>query len=778
MTDAAVEALASSCVALRVLLLAHVRRLTDRALAACARSELPLQALDLSGNTSVTDAAVRALCAACRDLRDLRLHGCDRLSRRALRSCAAELLPLTQPLAAAGGGDNAGLQLCGLPKAHAALLSTLEREFCGALTLQTRFRRWRRARFSVQFLAQRRVLRESRAAAKIQRCVRAFLSWRGFLHLLHAGKSVEAVVLVQARARGLLARKEVAAKRRRESRAATKIQRCYRPHFAARMRVHGHCAREVQRVFRGFKARRYRDQLVLQRRESAASRIARWFRGCRRQQHMRERSRWLVRKVRSLQSQWRVHVRRKRLRAHVGYYRRRAVKIQSAWRRKLAGLRVAALRERATAAATAIQRVFRGHAARKWARRHRAEGGAAATRIQSHWRRYAGRSAFLAARVRVVRMQRMARYALAVRKARSVVRGAVDRHRQLAARELQRAYRGHLGRRRAALFRKIRSAKAARKGQHATHALLRRRFVRRGAALRVQRWIRAVLARRRMLKLRRWRQFLAASRVQRYLRRWMQRLRVRRRREAQSHAALAIERVFRGHRGRVRVHRERHAQRCQRAALAIQRVFRGHRGRAQFRAERRASHAAARMLQRAFRGRQARKLYEISLAVKALRAKEQYDRSLLGWLDAQRNPMDELYRRARLPRERAVLAELLAKWSANRGAEERALRKTRREGRAGAWPQADELAGNALALRRKLFGVTENVYATRQELLARQQRRAQLEAQLRDRRASIAAFRRELADAVAAKRMLEGAEVLALLEAHGLAPTTAATKGD
>lgn len=205
-------------------------------------------------------------------------------------------------------------------------------------------------------------------------------------------------------------------------------------------------------------------------------------------------------------------------------------------------------------------------------------------------------------------------------------------------------------------------------------------------------------------------------------------------------------------------------------------MYRGYRGRCAFRHLHRESHAAASLLQRAFRTRQARKLYEISLAVKALKAKEQYDKSLMGWIDTMRNPMEELYRRARIPREKAVLEELKAKWEAHRAAEEKALRKLQRQchaaesgaGDESAWRRANEAVANELAVRRKLYGVTENVYTTHQELRERSARRAALSNQLEELRARVAAFKRGLREAAAAKRMLDAAEVAELLREFGL----------
>lgn len=310
MTDIAVEALTACCFELRVLLVAHVRGITDRSLEACAFTKLPLRVLDLSGNTNITDDGILKLGAACQLLQDVRLNGCDRLSQKIVKRCSTELLPFTRPFSAASliktiatGGGNVALTLAGLPASQVALLTQLEIQYRSALTLQAKFRKWSQKHFSVQFLARRRLLREARAAKKIQRCVHDFLAWRRFLHLLQVGRNVEIVVYVQAHTRGCLARHAVKVKRLRKNRAARVIQRGYRPHYATRMRVRNYYASEIQRLYRGHCARQLLKQLIRERQDAAATQIATWYRKCRRQQEMRERSRWLVRKIRSVQGQ-------------------------------------------------------------------------------------------------------------------------------------------------------------------------------------------------------------------------------------------------------------------------------------------------------------------------------------------------------------------------------------------------------------------------------------------------------------------------------------------
>jgi hypothetical protein len=759
---------------LRVLLLANTRGITDRALTALAITKIPLELLDLSGNTRVTDEGLLALCTGCQQLQELRLKGCDRLSQKAVKRCSDGLLPFTKPFTTASlvktvaaGGGNAAMVLAPLPRAHVDLLRLMQTQYEAAAVLQHRFRKWRSQRFTVHFLAHRRLVRETRAARKIQKCVREFLARRRFQHLLSLKENVSKIVYVQAHARGNRARRQVRTWRFTANVAVRRIQRCYRPHHVARMRLRGFNAREIQRVYRGFLGRRRYRQLIYERKLACAGKIWRWYRRCLNYREFQRRSRWLVEKIRSIQGQWRKYQRRRNLTTFLAYYRDAAIKIQSVWRRKLAMWHVGAMRVETNAAALTIQRVFRGHRARKRVAFYRALATNTAIVIQTQWRRYRARKRYLHERGLVVHTQQMLRYARTVTRIRSVVRQAVAKHRQEAAVDIQRCYRGMRGRKRAVLFRKIRSAKYARKGQTATQALVRRQFTSKGAALCIQRWIRRVLARRKVLKIRRWRRFLAVQCLQRYLKEWIKKLRLSRTREAKTHAAADIQRVFRGRRGRVHFKAEQHRQRCLKAAKLFQRVYRGHLGRKRFAQIFAAKTSAASLLQRAYRTRQARKFYEISRAVAALKAKEQHDRSLLGRLEARRNPMDELYRRAKLPREKELLSNLKEKWQAHRTLEERAVRKLRREC-AAVWSNADEVIGNQYAVRRKLYGVTENVYSTHRELEQRKSVRTSLEEELKGLKTRVRAFKRAMREAVESRRMLEGGEVHDLLKEQGL----------
>ncbi|KAG2771124.1 hypothetical protein PC129_g20859 [Phytophthora cactorum] len=773
-TDFATEALASRCFQLKILLLSNTRGITDRTLTALAFTKIPLEILDLSGNTRVTDEGLLVLCTSCQQIQELRLKGCDRLSQKAVKRCNDNLLSLTKPFMTASlvktlatGGGNSAMVLEPLPQVHINLLRSMQTQYEAAVVLQTRFRKWKNKNFTIQFLANRRLLRETRAARKIQKCVRDFLAWRRFLHLLSLKESVAKIAFVQAHARGNRARREFRTWHFTANFAVHRIQKSYRRHYVVRLNIRNYNAREIQRVYRGYLGRQRYKRRIYERKLECAGKIWQWYRKCLNYREFRARSQWLVEKIYSIQGQWRKYKRRQNFTKYMAYYRSAAIKIQSAWRRKLAMWHVSSMRIEMNAAALMIQRVFRGYLARNRVVFYRTVATKTATVIQSQWRRYCARKLYLYKRGLIVHTQQMIRYARIVRKCREIVRQAVAKHHNEAALNIQRCYRGMLGRKRAVLFRKIRNAKYARKGQNATQALLRRQFINKGAVLCIQHWIRSVNARRKMLKIRKRRRFLAVQCIQRYMKEWVKKLRQSCKREAKIHAVADIQRVFRGYQGRLYFKAERHRQRCLQAAQITQRIYRGRIGRKRFAQIFQAKTSAASMLQNIYRTRQARKLFEISKAVAALKAKEQHDRSLLGRLEARRNPMDELYRRAKLPREKEILTQLKEKWEAHQTLEERAVRKLKREC-VTVWTNADEIISNQYAVRRKLYGVTENVYATHRELEQRKKLHTSLEKELAELKSHVRAFKRTMREAVENKRMLEGHEVFDLLKEQGL----------
>lgn len=774
LTDIAIEALAACCFQLQVLLLANVKGVTDKSLLACALTKLPLTTVDLCSNTNITDTGLLALCTSCPTIQELCLKGCDRVAIKTLKLCSDTLLPFTKPLAQptlsqkiATGGASASMVLESLPSRQIDLLSLMASHYKSALVLQSKFRHWKQKEASLLFLSRRRLVREDRAATKIQKCVRNFLAWRRYLHLLSLEKNVGKIVFVQAHVRGNACRQLVRVLRFTFNRSARVIQRRCHPQIRAQLIIRNAQALTIQRVYRGFQGRQVFKTKVFERKLVAGHKIWSWYHRCKTRRDFQRRSLWLMAKIRSIQGQWRKFKRRRSLTKYLGFYRKRATLIQSVWRRALAREHVRKKRTQMNAAALTIQRMYRGFRARNYVKSYRILANRKATLIQSHWRRFQTTKRYQHYRSCLIKMQRMARYAHQVRLFRQVARRALMKHRNEAALTLQRHVRGWRGRKRALLYRKIRNAKFVRKGQNARQAMVRRALIQRGAALLIQSWIRRVQARRKMLRIRKWQRFLAAQCLQRYWKAWLRDLRLQQRREAKTHAAINIQRAFRGFRGRTSFKAERYRQQCLKSSRLIQRVYRGYRGRCSYKQTRKEKMGAALLLQRAYRSRHARKIYEITQAMAALKAKDKYEHSIRGWIDAKRNPMDELYRRAKLPREKAVLVALKDKWEANKVAEERAVRKFKREYH-NVWESANETIGNYYGVRRKLYGVTENVYSSNREFRERQERQVKLTGELVDIHSRVERFKTAIQEASATRRMLDGAEVFELLKAHGL----------
>jgi hypothetical protein len=337
-------------------------------------------------------------------------------------------------------------------------------------------------------------------------------------------------------------------------------------------------------------------------------------------------------KVKKFQTQWRVYSCRKKFRNYVRCYTSRATKIQSIIRMGLTIRRVRVMKITMNAAAINIQRIYRGFLSRKRLKQYAFLAHASSTKIQARWRGYINKKRYLRMRFVIIKHQQHFRHRYAVSKWRKTAYGAMAKRRHEAAICIQRHVRGRRGRKRAILFRKIRNAKLARKGQNAVQYMLREKLMKIGASVRIQRWVRRIRARRSMFRLRRWKRFAAAKRIQRQMNQWIAEVRTRRKRERKLHSALNIQRVFRGHLGRIIFKTEKCRQLVLKCAQIIQRVYRGHLGRNAFKKRKYDMVKAATMVQRMFRTRRSQKIYEISRAAKALKAKERYDKSILGRL--------------------------------------------------------------------------------------------------------------------------------------------------
>ncbi|KAF1323972.1 F-box protein containing lrr, partial [Globisporangium splendens] len=554
------------------------------------------------------------------------------------------------------------------------------------------------------------------------------------LEWINLSKNVNKIAFVQAHVRGNFARREVRLAKFIINRNAWLIQRQYRPRYAIRMRIRRANALEIQQEART---------------------IWIWYRKCKNRSDFPMRSLWFMQKVRATQGQWRKYKRRSNFPRYLGYYRRNATVIQSIWWRALAREFVKKKRIEMNQASLTIQRVFRGFATRKGVVIYLIGGDSDPHEFTS---------------ITENALSKHRRWLDTRRRCDGFVELQGRHYTSIAWRLLYvfnvTSEGGEVESVRYCIEKsEMRSLRA--RGQNARQAMIRHALVRRGTAVVIQKWIRSVQARRKMLKIRKWRRFVAAKCTHRYMKEWIRLLRLRLKREAKIHASVNIQRVFRGYRERVHFKAEKYRQECLKAGKLIQRMYRGFRGRCTYKQVRKEEMGAALLLQRAFRSRHARKIYEINQAVTALKAKEKYDRSIMGWLDAKRNPMDELYRRAKLLREKAVLVALKEKWEANKVAEERAARKFKREYKS-IRDTTNETIGNFYGVRRKLYGVTENVYASHREFVERKERHVKLKHELVDLHQRVQQFKAAIQEASASRRMLDGSEVFELLKAHGL----------
>ncbi|CEG40778.1 F-box protein containing LRR [Plasmopara halstedii] len=762
-TDVATEALARCCFRLQTLLLANSRGITDRTLIALALTNIPLEFLDLTGNTRVTDEGLLVLCTNCQQIQKLCIKGCDRLSQHVINHCNANLLPFTQPFIV----GLSTLTLEPLPKAHIALLQLLHTQYTAAIVLQANFRRWNNRNFTIRFLARRRLLRETRAARKVQKCARNFLAWRRFLYLLTLRESIDKIVCVQAHVRGNCVRRDVRIWRFIANIAIRRIQQFYRVHFVANMTKFNFNAREIQRVYRGYLARQRHQELIQERKIKFARKIEQWYLRCCNHSEFRERSRWLVRKIRNVQDQWRIYKQRKHFTKYLNKHREAARKIQSVWRRKLAMRYVSTLRIKFNSASLTIQRIYRGYITRKRVTLYRTMATAAAIALQSQWRRHCAQTLYMHQRRIIIHTQQSIHYARIVRRFKHIIRQAVHKYHNDASVEIQRIYRGMLGRKRAVVFRKIRYVDLVTKTRNARQKFIQQQFIVTGATLRIQYWLQSIFNRQKRLKIITCRHNRAVKCIQQYFKKSVKCIKQSRTLEAKSHASEDIQRVFRGLVGRKQFQTLHHQQQQIQAAQKLQRVYRGYLGRKRYYEIYNARLRAALSLQRTYRTRHAAKLYAISTAVAALKTKEQYDRSFFGRLEAHRNPMIDLYRRAKLQSDKVLLTQLKDKWVSHRLDKERAVRKLKREC-AAVWKMENEVMESHFAARHQLYGVTETVYATSRELEQQQKVQMCLQIELAELRNSIIQFKRAMRNAVEKNRMLESSEVFDLLKEHNL----------
>lgn len=718
---------------------------------------MPLVLLDLTGNVRVTTDGLLALCARCQEIQDLRLQGCERLDPHRVKSCHATLLPYTTWTQKPRKSTNLTLQP--LPAAHIACLRVLHAQYVAAARLQATVRQWQRRARARRVRATYRKVRATQAARQLERGLGAFVAWRRVLARVSLRKHLVRIVFVQAHVRGNKARRDVRRWRRRATIAIGRIQRWYRRHYVARRTENYVHARNIQRIFRGLQGRQRVQRIVDERNDRYTRTIRRWYR---RWYHYR---RWRLDAIRTIQNQWRTFQQRQKLRQYVTFYCTAARKVQRAWRRKVAIGSVSTLRIKVTRATVLIQRTYRGHVARK----RLALDRKSALRLQSHWRRYWAQRRLLHQRQLVLRTQQRVRDARMRRQLHQLHWALVQKIQNDACKQIQRAYRGMVGRKRAVLVRTLCTVNVTRTKRNAVQRLRRRRFIMTGAVLCIQDWLRRLMRRRKVLERNRRRHDHAVKCIQKYLKNWVTTNRQKGLLTTQLDAIAQIQRISRGYFARQHLQLLRHQQACVHAAQLIQRVVRGHLGRQAYLQLLHAKVGAARKLQRVYRSRQAAKVIELTKAAAALNAFEKSNRSLFDKIDARRHPMRTLYHRAKLHQDQRIVRQVKDKWEAHWLAKQRAKRKVQRAC-ASLWQQdADGIAAHFRA-RYELHGVTETVYALRQELTERQKVHGGLQTQGMELRKAIALFKQALRAAVTSQRMLDGAEILDLLKEHHLGP--------
>ncbi|ETW09244.1 hypothetical protein, variant 1 [Aphanomyces invadans] len=686
LTDVAIEAIASGLFNLRVLSLAWISNLTNKSLVALAATKSPIETLDLTGDCQIDDDGLSALVAGCHRLRHVVVKGCDRLTTGCLRDSALKL-PFCRP------------QLC--PDAQVlepqspawiAIYEHLVEQYMAACTLQACARKWKQRDASFRVMARRKLRRQRRAATKIQRCYRCHHQWLAFLRMLSLGRNVKVIVHVQAVYRGNKSRIASRSWKALATSSANIIQRAAKRHLYRR---HTH-ARDIQRVYRGYRGRVVVMEMVQARRDAAGIRLVAWARRCFARYEFHQRARVISAHVRRIQRVYRSYSRRERLRNLVKAVIANATRIQSVMRMVLAKAKVACHRARCHASSLRIQTVYRGYRTRRWFRHYKTHVVGATIRIQAWVRRNWHRRAYLHTRKCIIAAQRRFRTYLSIRDMHIMILRALHARRWAAAELIQRVYRGHLGRRRATLFRKIQRAKFARKGQNAAEFFVRRRFLRRGAAIRVQRWIRPVLQRMRMTSIHAWRTRQAKLCIQRYVKGWLARVLAKRAKARLVAATQDMQRVYRGHRGRQVARARWIARQRLLAAIFVQKFVRGFLARCYRRRYFAEATAAAIKMQKVYRGNQGRRVAAIERANRTLAARDKYRASLRGKLDLK---LDMRERKFFLQRQIAVMEVSHKQLKRRRMGYEKKMEDVRAN-RAAVWARANEVVHETYSLKR------------------------------------------------------------------------------
>ncbi|ETV88541.1 hypothetical protein, variant [Aphanomyces astaci] len=685
-TDAAVEAIASGLFSLRTLSLAFNSTISNKSLVALAATKSPVESLDLSGDVLIDDAGMMALVAGCHRLRHVLVKGCDRLTEGCIRDCTANL-PFCRPQPCP---ESQQLEPRSPP--WISIYEHLVRQYTGACKLQASVRKWKQRDASLRVMARRKLRRSRRAAIKIQRCYRRHHQWQAFLHMLSLGRNLDAILHVQAVYRGNKSRVKSRAWKVLATSSATTIQRGVKHHLYRR---HAH-ARDIQRLYRGHRGRLIGHEVVRMRRQTAGDQIVAWVRRCLARYEFHQRAKAISAHVRRIQRVYRSYARRGRLRRLVVAYIASATRIQSVMRMVLAKAKVARRRVLYHSRSLRIQTLYRGYKTRRWFRHYKAHVIGAAAQIQAWVRSRWCRIKYLWTRNCIIVAQRRFRTYISIRDMHILALQALHLRRWEASEIIQRVYRGHLGRRRATLFRKIRRAKYAKKGQNATEFFVRRRFLRRGAAITIQRWFRPIHQRMRMETIHGWRVRQANLCIQRYIKGWLARVLAGRAKARLVAASQDMQRVYRGHRGRQVARARWLARRRLLAAIYVQKFVRGFLARCYRRRFFVESTAAAIKMQKVYRGNQGRRIAAIERAKRTLASRDKYKASLRGKLDLK---LDKRERKFLLQRQIALMEISHKNLKRRRVGYEKKMEDVRAH-RAAVWARANEVVSETYALKR------------------------------------------------------------------------------
>ncbi|KDO33428.1 hypothetical protein SPRG_02235 [Saprolegnia parasitica CBS 223.65] len=766
LTDKAVAAIASSLFRLEHLTLSHCSHLTNQSLLALAASRIELRFLDLTGNANITDDGLVALVTGCDKLRDVRLRGCERLTESCLRRCTLALpfCASAEPASPSKPGAKMSVfEMKPVATTWRVLFEKLLAQYSAAELLQACARKWRQRDLTLQSVSKRKRLRERRAACRIQRAFRAHLKWVVYLRSLQHGKRRDILLHVQAIYRGNACRRRVRAYREVVLHLSLCVQRAAKHHLYRR---HGH-ARTLQRVFRGHRGRREaaaRRHAIL---VAASTRLVRWFQRCLRRRDFRQRCGAIARNVRLIQRSYRRFYRLERLRAMLRLLYKHVTAMQAAVRGGIARRAVRRRRAEWTAGALCIQSTFRMHRTRVWFVSYRKQIVAAAIRVQTWGRQRIAMRHWPRAKAAVRRVQRRFRTYRAVHRFYGVATLRLARNGDLAARLIQRVFRGHRGRCRARLFRKIQHCTYAVQGQNAVELLYRRRFLRRGAALVLQRWVRATMHRIRVARLGAWRAIQAGRCIGRYLIAWFGRVVYQKRRTLLLALTLDLQRVYRGHRGRCIYRARRLAYRRLVGAIEMERITRG------FLARRFTSHMrtaftkAALLVQRVYRGKLGRRIAAIERAKLVLEAKDVYLKSVRGALASRIYSLPMKEQKCLMERQVELLERTKRMLVRRRVGYEKKMvqvRASRRE----LWALANDAVGEHYHNHRKMVGASENVYVTKIERDTNIARRAALTAELTDIHVKMMRFKKALRDKINETRVMEPSEFWEVATATGI----------